>query len=55
VRGIRATGDAAGPAVCNNAGPNSEKLTFPDEHELSNSRVQAANAARDFFMRQLGR
>lgn len=52
---IMATGDAAGPAVCNNAGPNSEKLTFPDEHELSNSRVQAANAARDFFMRQLGR
>lgn len=52
---IMATGDSAGPAVCNNAGPNSEKMTLQDGHELSGSRVQAANAARNFFIRHLGR
>lgn len=50
---IMASGDSAGPAVCNNAGINSEKLTLQDGHELSTSRVQAANAARDFFIRHL--
>ncbi|NBQ54814.1 MAG: hypothetical protein EBU49_14705, partial [Proteobacteria bacterium] len=51
---IMANGDPAGKSVCDNSGANSEKMTLQDGHELTNSRQQAANAARDFFVRHLG-
>lgn len=51
---IMANGDPAGKSVCDKARANSEKMTLTDEHELTNSRQAAANAARDFFIRHLG-
>jgi dienelactone hydrolase len=51
---IMADEDPLGKSVCDNAGANAEKKNFPGKHELTNSRLQAANAARDFFIRHLG-
>lgn len=51
---IMADEDPLGKSVCDNAGANVEKMTLHDGHELTTSRQQAANAARDFFIRHLG-
>jgi dienelactone hydrolase len=50
---IMATGDQFGPAVCNNAGQNSQKLMLTAGHDLSGAREEAAQSARDFFRRHL--